>query len=634
MKARHSPLIVGAGVSAVAACGYLLNPWSLPDTLIYSQFFHWRGARPFHEDLVILAIDEDSLRVGELFEPEELAELPELAQLQTWPWPRAVYGMALEQLMQAGAQQVAFDLIFVDPSSFGSEDDQAFRQALERHAEQVTLGMKPQVFHSAQVEGVTAEVVETGLPVVDLRVPELKLGHVDMVIAPNQKLLLLPQPLNQGDTLIPPFAAAIANRFPPPPPVGINYRGPSQSVPTYSFWMLFEPSFWQFNLGSGAVFQDKIVLIGGTTELAQDIHSTPLDVRMPGVEVQANAVATLLEGDGIRWLPRHLAVPLILGLGVGMGGLLFNQKQVGGKLGLTVLAGPLILGGSYLTFLHTWMFPTTALLSTVLVTGLIDTTALGIREQLDRLRLRRILAKRVSAAVLEEILNQPEIFAQSLGGRVSQAAILFSDIRGFTTLSSQIDAQELVALLNRYFACMVTPILEQQGIIDKFIGDAIMAEFGVPLMRDERTEALASVQAALGMRRALHALRIQLQAEGKPLIFHGIGINIGEVVAGNLGSPEKLEYTVIGDAVNVASRIEGLTKELQFDIIISQSVYELVQEEIQATCLGTYPIRGKQEPATLYGVVDTRSGDGKLCQQVREEFSAYQMLIGRTVSKS
>ncbi|NJK62041.1 MAG: CHASE2 domain-containing protein [Synechococcaceae cyanobacterium SM2_3_1] len=225
MKARHSPLMVGAGVSALAACGYLLNPWSLPDTLLYSQFFRWRGARPPHEDLVILAIDDDSLRVGELFEPEELAELPELAQLQTWPWPRAVYGMALEQLIQAGVQQVAFDLIFTDPSPFGPEDDQVFRQALERHAEQVTLGMKPQVFRSAQVEGVTAEVVETGLPLADLRVPGLKLGHVDMVIAPNQELLLLPQPLAQENSLLPPFAAAIADRLPPASPYGNQLPG-------------------------------------------------------------------------------------------------------------------------------------------------------------------------------------------------------------------------------------------------------------------------------------------------------------------------------------------------------------------------------------------------------------------------
>jgi len=205
--------------------------------------------------------------------------------------------------------------------------------------------------------------------------------------------------------------------------------------------------------------------------------------------------------------------------------------------------------------------------------------------------------------VLAEILANPDSFAQTLGGKRCQVVILFADIRDFTTLATAMAPEELVNLLNRYFELMVGAILKEQGTIDKFIGDAVMAEFGTPIFRGDKVETCAAVRAALGMRQALQELRQTLAQEGKPLIFNGIGINIGEVVAGNLGSSQKLEYTVIGDPVNVASRIEGLTKTLGHDILISEAVQQLVQDDFETIALGTFQLKGRSEPVGIYGVL-------------------------------
>ncbi|MEN9231658.1 MAG: adenylate/guanylate cyclase domain-containing protein [Thermostichus sp. DG02_5_bins_236] len=293
---------------------------------------------------------------------------------------------------------------------------------------------------------------------------------------------------------------------------------------------------------------------------------------------------------------------LILASGVGIGlGLAFSRGVLP-KMGLTFAWGGLGLAGAYGAFWLGWSLLVTGLLAVGALTGLADTTLQGVEEQQNRLRLGRILQRRVAPAVLAELLRQPDSFADTLGGQLRPVAILFSDIRDFTPLAADMAATDLVALLNRYFAAMVEPILAEQGTIDKFIGDAIMAEFGTPLFRDAATEALAAVRAAVGMRIALEQLRTELQQEGQPLFQHGIGIHFGEVVAGNLGSPQRLEYTVIGDAVNVAARIESLTKSLGRDILISEAVYQLVQDQVRVEDLGSHSLKGKAEPLHLYAV--------------------------------
>ncbi|NJK60663.1 MAG: adenylate/guanylate cyclase domain-containing protein [Oscillatoriales cyanobacterium SM2_1_8] len=183
----------------------------------------------------------------------------------------------------------------------------------------------------------------------------------------------------------------------------------------------------------------------------------------------------------------------------------------------------------------------------------------------------------------------------------------------------------MVTQLNTYFAAMVDVILDCQGTIDKFIGDAIMAEFGSPVSQGPKQDALNAVRAALEMRSALAALRVAWQQADELPFFNGIGINYGEIVVGNIGSPKRLEFAAIGDTVNVASRIESVTKEFGTDIVISESLYALIADEIEATDLGEMQLKGRIGAVKLYGVIGWKGCDRTLfegiCQQMRE-FSA------------
>jgi adenylate cyclase len=252
----------------------------------------------------------------------------------------------------------------------------------------------------------------------------------------------------------------------------------------------------------------------------------------------------------------------------------------------------------------------------------IATGAIG--DRLEEQRLRRTLERYVSPAVAKEILGQPEDFTSLGVGQQMQAAVLFSDIRGFSRLSYQLGAEQTVRMLNTYLGEMVTAILAERGTIDKFIGDAVMAEFGAPISQGAKQDALSAVRAGLGMRAALATLRQRLQTEGLPPLFSGIGISYGDLVVGNVGSPQRLEYTAIGDTVNVASRIEGLTKAVGTDLLITRPLYDLVQDEITAVDHGLHFVAGREKEAVqVYGVIGLRGESDALYQQVQHDLQAH-----------
>jgi class 3 adenylate cyclase len=189
-----------------------------------------------------------------------------------------------------------------------------------------------------------------------------------------------------------------------------------------------------------------------------------------------------------------------------------------------------------------------------------------------------------------------------LGGTRSTITVLFSDIRSFTTLSEESSADEIVSMLNEYFSRMIEPIYRYDGIVDKFIGDAIMAFFGAPVPME--TDALCAVQSAIEMRYALRRYNRFRAAYGQKPIEIGIGITKGEAITGNIGSSERSNYTVIGDTVNVASRLEGLTKEYDCKILFNEAVYLEVKDTIDCVDLGMAKVKGKGESLHIYGVRD------------------------------
>ncbi|HEY2367683.1 MAG TPA: adenylate/guanylate cyclase domain-containing protein [Polyangiaceae bacterium] len=215
----------------------------------------------------------------------------------------------------------------------------------------------------------------------------------------------------------------------------------------------------------------------------------------------------------------------------------------------------------------------------------------------ERDKLKTTFGKYMTASVMEHLMAGKV----QLGGETLTATILFSDIRSFTSISEKMDAKSLVALLNEYFTEMVDVVIKEDGVVDKYIGDAIMAVFGAPVTKKD--DAIHAVRAAIGMREALAKLNVKLKERGMTPLKTGIGVHTGEVVAGNIGSEKRMEYTVIGDAVNLASRLESSTKELGTPVLISEDTYALVKDHVDARAVKEITVKGREKPVMTYEVL-------------------------------
>jgi adenylate cyclase len=223
-----------------------------------------------------------------------------------------------------------------------------------------------------------------------------------------------------------------------------------------------------------------------------------------------------------------------------------------------------------------------------------------IEDITEKQRAISALSRLVSPQVADRVMSQ-EIL--QLGGSRNKVTVLMSDIRDFTTISEHTEAEEVVAMLNEYFTRMTATIFREEGAIDKYIGDCVMAVFGWPEAHDDA--ALRAVRAAVEMRRHLHVLNAERRAAGKPIIENGIGLCNGEVVSGGIGSESRLDLTVIGDTVNVAARLEGLTKQFDCKILLNEAVYREVADQIPCVFVGAEHVKGRGEPVQVYGILES-----------------------------
>jgi adenylate cyclase len=231
----------------------------------------------------------------------------------------------------------------------------------------------------------------------------------------------------------------------------------------------------------------------------------------------------------------------------------------------------------------------------------LEDLAEGFNAMVDGLRERDKLRVTMGKYMTEEVLEHVLAGEVELGGKTLELTILFCDLRDFTTLSEKKTAQQIVALLNEYFTHMVDCVMAEGGVVDKYIGDNIMAVFGAPVTRPD--DAKRAVRAAIRMRQALAKLNDSFVERGMDRLRFGIGLHSGEVVAGNIGSSRRMEYTVIGDAVNLASRLESKTKELGTDILISEATRERLDATIATELIGEVHVKGRAQPVQIYKVV-------------------------------
>jgi len=345
-------------------------------------------------------------------------------------------------------------------------------------------------------------------------------------------------------------------------------------------------------------FENKLVYIGASAVGLDDIKTTPMSQKTPGVFIHATATGNLMDGQllhppnaGWTYLALvlistltllavarldHFSLQLLVPLGIG--------------LGYAVLADVLLS--------HNRVTDTVTPLAGLALTWMGSLSHRFFVESSDKRRIKRMLSQYVSPSVLTDVLNRPDEVLHAQIGVTEHMTVMFSDVRNFTGLSENLAARDIVQLLNCHFAEMSAAIFEFDGTVDKFIGDALMAFWGAPIRINNHADL--AVSAALRMVERLDHVNEQLEAMRLPQIDIGIGLNSGDVILGNIGSDQHLDYTVIGDNVNLASRVEGLTKTYGLRLLISESTHRALTLDIPCVPVDRVQVKGRQRPVDLF----------------------------------
>ena len=373
--------------------------------------------------------------------------------------------------------------------------------------------------------------------------------------------------------------------------------------------------------------KDRIVFIGITTEGLHDMRPTPFYPAFPGVELHCTVMENILNQQFLNRSDRF--APFFDMVAIISTGIIFLLLSFIWRGILPMTAVMALLAGSYIVITHlvflylgTWLnhvYPVSNLVLSY--TGI--SAHRFMREEREKRMIRRTFGYYVHGSVVEEMLQHPERL--HLGGEKKELTVLFSDIRGFTSLSEQIPPEKLVPQLNEYLTHMTHVVFERHGTLDKYIGDGMMAIYGAPL--DQEDHPCRACYTALDMIKTLEELQNSWRKQGKPILQVGIGINSGWMIVGNMGSEHRFDYTVLGDNVNLASRLEGLTKTYGVSIIASETTWESVKHQFIGRELDVVRVKGKQKPVSIYqimGSITDLSIDNKPLETYRLGMECYK----------
>jgi adenylate cyclase len=583
----------------------------------YDSWFTIRGELPRPSEVVVVAIDLES---------EE--------SLGRYPWSRDFHTHLIRNLHRAGASVVAFDATFAD--AFPAQDT-LLRRAIDETGI-VVLGAKSERIFERQARGDPTLERPAGV------LQGAPLGIVD-ILADGSDGVIREYPILHAyatDTVpqlgvqavlrylsLPPHAVRtvaggwqVGDDFIPMGPSGgmlVNFLGTQGSVSSYSYAEVVDDSLtfigdwdtdvFEDHLRDG-VFRDKIVLVGSTIPEDQDLHPTPFRdaegvgaLLTPGVEIHAHAIATILSQRHLREIPRSLQYAWAVLFAVLVVTAVPRLRGAGGVALTLGLVGLALVGAWYLfTREGLWLWTVAPVLSTGLAYSGTE-AVLYVTERHEKARIRGMFSQYVASSVVDQLIQHPELLA--LGGQERVVTVLFSDLVGFSTVSEKVTPTELVALLNEYLTAMTDIVLEEGGIIDKYQGDALMAEFGVPV--PIKDPARAACRAALRMQAELARMREAWARAGKPMLEARVGINTGMMLVGNLGSRRIMDYTVMGDHVNLGSRLEGTNKVYGTGILVSEFTWEEVKEDFVARELDWIAVKGKERGVGVYELLATRA---------------------------
>ncbi|PYJ29415.1 MAG: hypothetical protein DME89_03500 [Verrucomicrobia bacterium] len=554
----------------------------------------WRGEQGFEDllrregrktapppDFVFLGLDQSTLELT-AYSAEELQGNRALQLLaeRPFPWSREVWALLLDRLFGAGARLVVFDLLFNPPN----DGDPAFHAALDRYHDKVVLGANFDM-ENGVVQATTPNSALIPPPqLLDDRVgfvnfwPDVIDGRVRAVSYRVTNLELAGLPPHPGAEVYESLSARALTKIGHGNDVPRDFHGymirftAPDAFEQHRLYEVFDPKLWQANYANGAFFKDKIIMVGPSAQVLHDVVDTPISTTTLGPELHLQAMAAALGHEFLRPTPPKVGLTLVAAAGLIAWSLVALVRKPLICIGALVAITAACLGTARLLYDNTGLLLLTVpVLAALVLSGLFSLGFEYFLERREKLRTRRTLERYVSKNLVREILENPDSYYSSLKGVRVPVTILFSDLIGFTTLSEKADPEALVTQLNEHLSRMTSVIFNNGGTLDKFIGDAIMAVWGNVRSLGTAQDAKNAARAALAMRQELAQLNQKWRSEGRMGLGMGIGINQGEVIVGNIGSQERMDPTVIGDAVNLASRLEGLTRVYGADILVGAS---------------------------------------------------------------
>ena len=653
MRPRARAWIATTAIGLGASLLVLLVQWrgwlDLYELKSMDLMMRMRGAAPADSRVVVCDIDAAGVdRFGQ------------------WPWPRPVLATLVDRLAADGARAIAFDVVFSEPSRAGAAEDEAlsvsirragnvilgyyFRREARRGRAPARYGGDPENIRDSAIE----QVIEPagGFPIPERREVE---PNIDLLAkaTPSQGFFSIdPDPDGvlrhyalisaHGGAYYPSLAVRAVQRFLGGAPLAlaphqgnlpllklagrevpgdeagrlwINYRGPAGTFTTISAMEVIEG---QARAGS---FRDRVVFIGASETGIADLRATPLASVVPGVEVHATVADNLLNGRFIHDSALHLALSLaallLLGPFVGLLVSIFRRTLLG--FGLAALLTVSWLGVVWIAFVRfqghlQTVYPFLAASLAYVGASVYQAAFVEAKAR----RIKKTFQQFVSAAVVEEMLQDPD--RVKLGGERREMTVLFSDVRGFTSLSERMDPEQVARFLNEFLTPMTRIVLDAGGTLDKYMGDALMAFFGAPTQQPNH--ARRACRAALRMSAELDRLndiwrREGILPDGVARVGIGIGVNSGVMSVGNMGSEAVFDYTVIGDNVNLGSRLEALNPAYGTQIMVSEFTVAAASEEFLFRELDRVRVKGKQTPVTIYELVGRAPGGDRTLEKLQ-----------------
>lgn len=618
-------------------------------------------------DVIILGITQD-----------DFDQIPE--PYNSWPWPRSYFAKVVNNLKNAGVKAVGIDVLMSNDDKFSPQNDKLFEEAILNSRNVVVAG---QLDVEAEMQYETGNYTiknesynyRNKFFAVDSSVGIVQIGSDEDGIYRRYEPLVIS---DVNESILPTFGFAVLNKY-----FGlkgnnivdisntyflladrkiprydkssmlINYYGPNNTFEYLKFSDVLDDrdfktkdeiyydtdiNVWDDEF-SGLVqtgkFNNKIVLIGSTMPEDRDFHPVSLsqgkrkgDNQMWGVEIHANAIQNVIWNDFLIKESKNVEVASIFILAF-FSFFIFSFLKHNKKLNLilaelinftffSILFVGFYFFGIYLFIEHNYVVSFISPITTIIL-GYFSTTAyhvISIRKH--NAMIKGMFGQYVSKSLVTELLNNPEKL--SLGGVKKNITIMFSDIEGFTTISEKMKPEELVEFINNYLSIMTSIVLEHKGTLDKYLGDSLMAFWGAPL--DVENKELQACTTAILMQKKMNELKSSLSSDVNPKVKTRIGINGDDVVVGNIGGIERFDYTVMGDGVNLASRLESANKLYGTSIMISESIYQKVAEEVNVRTIDKIVVKGKTKPIIVYELLGLKSD-----KEAAEKFNFLQDYI-------